>query len=65
MTNKDYVKEVRIFNLSDTFIGKFQSTFNTYFKGLKKLILRENIWHTVISIITAIVNTALFIFDCY
>ena len=35
MTNKDTVKEVRIFNLSDTLIGKFKSTFKKYFKGFK------------------------------
>lgn len=62
MTNKDLVKEVRIFNLSDTFIGKFKSTFAKYFKGLKSLIIRENIWHTVISIVTAAVNAALFLY---
>ncbi|MBQ7353000.1 MAG: ABC transporter ATP-binding protein [Clostridia bacterium] len=62
LTNKDLVKEVRIFNLSDTFIGKFKSTFAKYFKGLKSLIIRENIWHTVISIVTALVNAALFLY---
>lgn len=62
MTNKDTVKEVRIFNLSDTLIGKFKSTFNKYFKGLKNLVVRENCWHILITFITALVNTALFVF---
>ena len=62
MTNKDTVKEVRIFNLSDTLIGKFKSTFKKYFKGLKNLVVRENCWHMLITVITALVNTALFIF---
>lgn len=62
LTNKDLVKEVRIFNLSDTFIGKFKATFAKYFKGLKNLIIRENIWHTIISIVTALVNAALFLY---
>ena len=51
MTSKDIVKEVRLFNLSDTFIGKFKSIFKKYFKGLKSLILRENMWHIVIAIV--------------
>ena len=65
MTNKDLVKEVRIFNLSDTFIGKFKRTFAIYYKGLKKLVIQENIWHLVISITTGIVNSALFFFVGY
>lgn len=62
MTNKDIVKEVRLFNLSDTFIGKFKSIFKKYFKGLKSLILRENMWHIIIAIGTAVVNAALFLY---
>ena len=65
MTNKDIVKEVRIFNLSDTFISKFKQTFAIYFKGLKKLVLQENAWHIAISIVTAAVNSALFLFVGY
>lgn len=65
MTDKDIVKEVRLFNLSDTFIGKFKQTFAVYFKGLKKLVLQENIWHVIISIITALVNSALFLYVGY
>jgi len=62
MTNKDYIKEVRLFNLSDTFTSKFKNTFNKYFKGLKRIIVRENTWHMIISLFTGIVNTALFTF---
>ncbi len=62
MTNKDVVKEVRLFNLSDTFIGKFKNIFKKYFKGLKSLILRENAWHIIIAIATAFVNAALFLY---
>ena len=65
MTSKDIVKEVRIFNISDTIIGKFKATFNKYFKGLKSLIMRENIWHIIIAISHAAVNAGLFIFVAY
>ena len=65
MTNKDIAKEVRIFNLSDTILGKFKETFKRYFKGLKNLIIRENIWHIIIAITTAIVNAGLFVFIAY
>ena len=62
MTNKDIVKEVRLFNLSDVFIGKFQNTFKRYYKGMKSLVIRENIWHIIITIITAAVNALLFLY---
>ena len=65
MTNKDLVKEIRIFNLSDTFISKFKETFTKYFKGLKKLVIQENIWHIIISFATAVVNSALFLYVGY
>ncbi len=65
MTNKDIVKEIRIFKLSDTIIGKFKATFKKYFKGLKGLIIRENIWHIIIALAHALVNAGLFIFVAY
>lgn len=65
LTNKDLVKEVRILNLSDTFIDKFKKTFKKYYKGLKSLVIHENIWHTIISLISALVNSALFVFIAY
>lgn len=65
MTNKDIAKEVRIFNLSDTILGKFKATFKKYFKGLKSLIIRENVWHIIIAISTALVNAGLFVFIAY
>ncbi len=65
MTHKDLVKEVRIFNLSDTFIGKFKTTFAKYYKGLKKLVVQENIWHVIITVTTGVVNALLFFFVAY
>ena len=65
LTNKDIAKEVRIFNLSDTILDKFKKTFKKYFKGLKKLILRENAWHIAIAIAHAAVNAGLFVFIAY
>ena len=65
MTNKDLVKEIRIFNLSDTFIDKFKKTFAIYYSGLKKLLIQENVWHIIIALSTGIVNSALFLFVGY
>ncbi len=65
MTNKDLAKEIRVFNLADTFIDKFKSTFNKYFKGLRSLIIKENTWHIIFSICTALVNAVLFLYVGY
>ncbi len=62
MTNKDLAKEVRLFDLSNTFINKFENTFDRYYKGLKRLVVRENIWHVIITLVTAGVNALLFFY---
>ena len=62
MVSKDLVKEVRLFNLSNTFIDKFKRIFAKYFSGLKSLILKENAWHILIAVGTALVNAALFLY---
>ncbi len=61
MVNKDMVKEIRLFGLSDTFIDRFSQTFKKYFAGIKRLIINENIWHISISIFTTVVNCALYL----
>lgn len=59
MVNKDLVKEVRLFHLSDTFIGRYRTTFDKYFAGLRSLIWRENIGYLIINVIT---NAAYLVF---
>ena len=61
MTNKDMVKEIRIFGLSDTFIGRYQEVFRRYFKGLKRLFVTEGFWHIALSLVSMAVNCLLFI----
>ena len=60
MVNKDMAKEIRLFGLSDTFISRYRETFDRYYVGIRKLILRENVWHVVISVLSAVVNCAFF-----
>ncbi len=56
MINKDIVKEIRLFGLSQTFINKYNATFKKYFKGIKSLILKENAWHLIIALISQCAN---------
>ncbi len=50
LVNKDLVKEIRIFDLTDTFVGRFSTAFKTYFKGLKTLILSESLLHILVGV---------------
>lgn len=61
LVDKDLVKEIRLYDLADTFVARFLSAFTTYFKGLRKLILQESAWHIFFSVITGITNLAFYI----
>ena len=65
MVNKDMAKEVRMFGLSDIFIGRYRDTFDKYFSGIRTLILRENAWHVALTIISSVVNCAFFVWFAY
>lgn len=61
IVNKDAAKEIRIFGLSNIFIGKYKEVFEKYFKGLQKLILTENMWHIIINIISCVTNYVFYV----
>lgn len=62
VVNKDLVKEVKLFGLSDTFISKYTKVFKHYFAGIKKLIIDEGIWSIGATVISTAVNCVLFIY---
>ena len=62
LTNKDMVKEIRMFDLSDTFIDCYKETFGRYFLGIKKLIYAEGAWNSGVSLASSGVNCALFLY---
>lgn len=65
MVDKDRAKEVKILGLGDTFVDKYNSAFKRYFKGLKKLILRENVLRVLVSLVSTLASCALFIYVAY
>ncbi len=65
LVNKDMVKELRLFDLSDTFIFNYNKVFKRYFSGIKSLILSEGLWNIGITLVTTSVNCALFFFIAY
>jgi len=62
MTNKDMVKEVRLFGLSELFIGRYNETFKRYYKGLRKLFVGEGLWHMASTVLSTVVNCLLFLY---
>lgn len=65
VVNKDMVKEVRIMDLADTFIGKYKAAFRKYFAGMKRLVIREGLWQILFSLISLAAQFALFTFIVY
>ena len=65
MTNKDYAKEIKILGLADTFKTKYDNAFKTYYKGLRRLILRESLMQILVSLIYVLASGALFGFVAY
>lgn len=62
LIDKDMAKEVRMFNLSDTFIDCYKNSFGKYFTGIKKLIYAENAWYVGNSLAGSAISCALFLF---
>ena len=60
MTNKGVVKEIRLFNLSDLFIGRYKDIFKNYFAGIKKIIWSQGGWQMFLSLCSAGLNMSLF-----
>jgi ABC-type multidrug transport system fused ATPase/permease subunit len=65
LVNKDMVKEIRMFDLADTFIEQYKNVFIGYYKGLRRLILSENIWHIAVGILANLANLTFFVLIAY
>ncbi len=61
LVDKNKAKEVKMFDLGDTFIKRYNDSFATYYKGLKTLIISENIWHGAFALVSALINMTLFV----
>ena len=65
MVNKDMAKEIRMFGLSDLFVERYDTVFERYYSGMRKLIVAENIWHIVTFSVSAIVNCLFYAMIAY
>ncbi|MBQ7161317.1 MAG: ABC transporter ATP-binding protein [Clostridia bacterium] len=64
LVNKDMVKEIRLFGLSDTMIDRYKQVFKGYFAGVRRLIRNEGIWGIALSLAATVANCAIFIYIC-
>ncbi len=60
LVNKDMVKEIRMFDLADTFIDRYKKAFNIYYKGIRSLVLSEDILHIIVGIVSTLANMLFF-----
>ncbi|MBR5448757.1 MAG: ABC transporter ATP-binding protein, partial [Clostridia bacterium] len=65
MVNKDRVKEIKILGLGETFITKYKTVFAKYYKGLKRIIVREGITQIIVGLLTTVVSSALFVYVAF
>ncbi len=65
MTNKDNVKEIKMLGLADTLTEKYKDAFSRYYKGLKRIIVKECLMHVLISGVFVVASGALFAFVAY
>ena len=61
LVNKDMIKEVRMFDLADTFIGRYNEVFRVYFRGLRRLIFSESAWHVAIGVVAGVSNLVFYV----
>ncbi len=59
--DKDLVKEIRMFDLADTFTGKYKQTFDEYYRGLRRLRVQECLYGLAASVLTSAVYCGLYI----
>ncbi len=56
LVNKDMAKEVRLLDLSDTFIARFMAVFADYYRGVRRLITQESVLHMLFGTLTVVTN---------
>lgn len=65
VTNKDLEKEMRLMDLPDTFIGKFEDAFRIYYRGIRRLTLQEFFWQVFAALIRLASEAVIFFYIAY
>lgn len=65
LANRDQVKEIKLLDLHDTFISRYLEVFAGYFKGLRRIFIREDVLHILVYTLSTICNCAFFFYIAY
>ncbi len=65
VTDKDLAKEMRLMSLSDTFIDKYSATFDGYYRGMRRLTIKETFWQILTTLLTVAAEGVLFFYIGY
>ena len=65
LVNKDKAKELRLFDLSDTFIERYDRVFTHYYAGLRKLILQESVIMVALAVVSSVVSCCFYAIFAY
>ena len=65
MVNKDYAKEIKILGLGDTFVDKYNTVFKKYYKGMRRIIVKEGVMRVLVGFVSAVASCALFAYVAY
>ncbi|MBQ7171878.1 MAG: ABC transporter ATP-binding protein [Clostridia bacterium] len=65
LVNKDRAKEIRLMDLSDDFIRRYKTVFTKYYRGIRRLIVRESLWKTGFSLLSLSGYCVLFLYVAY
>ncbi len=62
ITDREHVKEIRLFGAADELIRRYKKAFSKYYAGLRGLVLHEGFWHMLCVTVSACTNCFILIF---
>ena len=65
LTDKDMAKEIKVMGLGDTLVGKYRTVFGKYYKGIRRLIIREGADQIAVGLVSTAVSCLLFAYVAY
>lgn len=65
MVNKDAAQENKILGLGDTYLERYKAVFAKYYRGLKRLMVKEGLTQIVVGLISVVVQCLLFAYVAY
>lgn len=65
MASREKAKEIRLFDLSDMFIQRYDNVFAQYYSGLRHLLMRENVLLVILSAFSTAVSSCFFMLFAY